>query len=53
MCASAFYQPSQIAAKKRSHLENYDYYQYNKYQKITFSLNDIKPADLDSILAVS
>lgn len=37
-----------IAAKKRSHLENYDYYQYNKYQKITFSLNDIKPADLDS-----
>ena len=37
-----------IAAKKRSHLENYDYYQFNKYQKITFSLNDIKPADLDS-----
>ena len=37
-----------IAAKKRSHLDNYDYYQYNKYQKITFSLNDIKPADLDS-----
>ena len=37
-----------IAAKKRSHLENYDFYQYNKYQKITFSLNDIKPADLDS-----
>lgn len=37
-----------IAAKKRSHLENYDYYQYNKYQKITLSLNDIKPADLDS-----
>ena len=37
-----------IAAKKRTHLDNYDYYQYNKYQKITFSLNDIKPADLDS-----
>lgn len=37
-----------IAAKKRSHFDNYDYYQYNKYQKITFSLNDIKPADLDS-----
>ena len=37
-----------IAAKKRSNLENYDYYQYNKYQKITFSINDIKPADLDS-----
>lgn len=37
-----------IAAKKRTHLENHDYYQYNKYQKITFSLNDIKPSDLDS-----
>lgn len=37
-----------IAAKKRTHLDNFDYYQYNKYQKITFSLNDIKPADLDS-----
>ena len=37
-----------IAAKKRSNLENYDYYQFNKYQKITFSINDIKPADLDS-----
>ena len=24
-----------IAAKKRTHLDNYDYYQYNKYQKIT------------------
>lgn len=37
-----------IAAKKRTNLENHDYYQYNKYQKITLSLNDIKPADLDS-----
>ena len=37
-----------IAAKKRTHLENHDYYQYNKYQKITFSLNDIKRSDLDS-----
>ena len=37
-----------IAAKQRTNLENHDYYQYNKYQKITLSLNDIKPADLDS-----
>lgn len=36
-----------IAAKKRTHLDNHDYYQYNKYQKITFSVNDIKPEDLD------
>lgn len=30
-----------IAAKKRSDLSNYDYYQYRKYQKLTFALNDI------------
>ena len=35
-----------IAAKKRSHLENHDYYQYNKYQKITFGLNDLSDTDL-------
>ena len=35
-----------IAAKKRTHLENNDYYQYNKYQKISLALNDIKPEDL-------
>lgn len=37
-----------IAAKQRTHLENHDYYQYNKYQKITLSLNDIKPEDLET-----
>ena len=30
-----------IAAKKKSDLSNYDYYQYDKYQKITLALNDI------------
>ena len=30
-----------IAAKKRSDLSNYDYYQYNKYQKLTLALNNI------------
>ena len=30
-----------IAAKKRSELSNYDYYQYNKYQKLTLALNNI------------
>jgi len=36
-----------IAAKKRTRLDNHDFYQYNKYQKIVFSVNDIKPDDLD------
>ncbi len=37
-----------VAAKKRSSLDNRDYYQYNKYQKLTLALNDISPAILDS-----
>lgn len=36
-----------IAAKKRTHLENHDYYQYNRYQKITFGLNDITSQDME------
>ena len=36
-----------IAAKKRTDLDNHDYYQYNKYQKITMAVNDIKPDDLE------
>lgn len=35
-----------IAAKKRTDLANHDYYQFNKYQKITFAINDIKPTEL-------
>lgn len=30
-----------IAARKRSDLSHHDYYQYRKYQKLTFALNDI------------
>lgn len=37
-----------IAAKQRTNLENHEYYQYNKYQKITLSLNDIKPEDFET-----
>jgi len=37
-----------IAAKKQTDLDNRDYYQYNKYQKITLALNDFKPEILDS-----
>ena len=37
-----------IAAKKRTDLNNHDFYQYNKYQKLTLALNEITPALLDS-----
>lgn len=35
-----------IAAKKRTDLQNHNYYQFNKYQKITLALNDIKPEEM-------
>ncbi|QUB48099.1 carboxypeptidase-like regulatory domain-containing protein [Prevotella sp. oral taxon 475] len=37
-----------IAAKKRTRLDNHDFYQYTKYQKLTLALNDLTPAQLDS-----
>ena len=39
-----------IAAKKRTRLENHDFYQYDKYQKLTTAINDIKPEDLEKKL---
>ena len=36
-----------IAAKKRTDLSNHDYYQYNKYQKITLAVNDISPEEIE------
>ena len=33
-----------IAAKKQTDLDNHDYYQYNKYQKLTLAVNEITPA---------
>ena len=36
-----------IAAKKKTDLSNHDYYQYDKYQKITLSLNDLKKEQLE------
>ena len=35
-----------VAAKKRTDLNLNDYYQYNKYEKITLSFNDLKPEHL-------
>lgn len=37
-----------IAAKKKSDLSNHDYVQYDKYQKITLALNDLKKEQLES-----
>lgn len=37
-----------IAAKERSNLENHDYYQYNKYQKVTMGINNLTPEDLEN-----
>ncbi|MCE2616494.1 DUF5686 and carboxypeptidase-like regulatory domain-containing protein [Phocaeicola oris] len=37
-----------IAGKKVNILSNNDYYQYNKYQKITLSLNDVTPKMLET-----
>ena len=37
-----------VAAKKLTDLSNHDFYQYNKYQKITLAFNDFKPEELDS-----
>ena len=36
-----------VEAKKRTDLDNRDYYQYNKYQKLTLALNDITPDKLE------
>ena len=36
-----------ISAKKKTDLSNHDYYQYDKYQKITLALNDLKKEQLE------
>ena len=37
-----------IEAKKETRLENHDYFMYNKYQKLSMSLNDVKVKEQDS-----
>ena len=37
-----------VAAKKKTDLANKDYYQYNKYQKLTLALNDLNKERIDS-----
>ena len=36
-----------IAVKKQTHLENHDYYQYDKYQKVTMAINNLTPDELE------
>ena len=36
-----------VAAKKKTDLAVNDFYRYNKYEKITLSLNDLKPEQLE------
>ena len=36
-----------IAAKKQTHLENHDFYQYDKYQKVTMAINNLTPDELE------
>lgn len=36
-----------IAAKKRTDISNYPFYEYYNYQKITLAVNDIKPEELE------
>jgi preprotein translocase subunit SecD len=37
-----------IEAKKKTDLANHDFYQYNKYQKITLAVNDVSPEELEN-----
>ena len=37
-----------IAARKRTQLENHDFYQYMRYRKLSVAINDYNPSELDS-----
>ena len=37
-----------VAAKRKNDLSTNDFYQYNKYEKITLALNDLKPEQLEA-----
>lgn len=37
-----------VAAKHKTDLERFDYYQFNKYQKITLAINDITQEEIES-----
>ena len=37
-----------IAAKKKTDIENHDFYEFDKYQKLTVAINDITAKDLES-----
>lgn len=37
-----------IAAKKRTDIDRHDFYQFDKYQKMTVAINDLTPKDFES-----
>ncbi|MBP5387757.1 MAG: carboxypeptidase-like regulatory domain-containing protein [Prevotella sp.] len=40
-----------VEAKRRTDLENHDFYSYDKYQKITLAVNDVTPSELEEVQA--
>ena len=38
-----------VAAKKRTDLENHEFYSFDKYQKITLAVNDVTPTELEAV----
>ena len=38
-----------VEAKKRTDLENHDFYSFDKYQKITLAVNDVTPTELEAV----
>ena len=40
-----------VEAKRRTDLENHDFYSYDKYQKITLAVNDVTPSELEAVQA--
>lgn len=36
-----------IAAKQKTNLSNHDYYQFDKYQKVTMAINNISQEDME------
>ena len=38
-----------VEAKKRTDLDNHNFYSFNKYQKITLAVNDVTPEELEAV----
>ena len=40
-----------VKSKRRTDLENHDFYSYDEYQKITLAVNDVTPSELEAVQA--